>query len=302
MKNLRYYFLMIFACLMLTACNPEEGMLQATLITQGDHVISSDHAGDLILLGGTTILPEGVSLNGSAHIFSGKLNVNGTIQGDIAFLNGDLTLGPDAVIHGDLSLGSESFKQAPGAKIMGATLTGSGISIPNLPEQKKTTPWGGTLRSLISAIILGFIAMPLARFLPRSLNRVSDAAIQHPLISGAMGILVGIVGISLLITMAYTILLIPVTLLGFMALGASVLYSWICLGSVIGEFCFKKYKQPFSPSKRAFFGTCLFVILHQLVSNIPVIGGLIGLSLTGIGLGAVFLTRFGIRNFVPAVE
>jgi len=39
----------------------------------------------------------------------------------------------------------------------------------------------------------------------------------------------------------------------------------------------------------------------ELLSSIPQIGGLIGIVFAMVGLGAVFLTRFGLRRFVPEI-
>jgi hypothetical protein len=47
-------------------------------------------------------------------------------------------------------------------------------------------------------------------------------------------LLVGVIGISLLVMMAYTILLIPVSLLGLLGLGLAIVFGWIGLGSMVG--------------------------------------------------------------------
>ena len=52
----------------------------------------------------------------------------------------------------------------------------------------------------------------------------------------------------------------------------------------------------------AFLGTLVFMILIDLISIIPFVGSLIALLAVTIGLGAVMLTRFGLREFVPAAD
>ena len=49
-------------------------------------------------------------------------------------------------------------------------------------------------------------------------------------------------------------------------------------------------------------GTLVFMILIDLISIIPFVGSLIALLADTIGLGAVMLTRFGLRKFVPAAD
>ena len=289
--------LVLLSCL-LTACG-SDGLYRFTLVTEGQHVFSRDLAGDLILLGGSVDLPAGFVLDGSAHILSGRLIVAGQITGDVSFMGGDLTIDPTAQIGGDLSLGGESHHLSPAAIIGGKINTGTGVQLPNLPEQTAPSFWILLVRTLVSGSLLGLAAVFLVRKSPRGVQRVRDAEVHHSLVSGAMGLLVGVVGISLLVTMAYTILLIPVSLLGLCLLGASVLYGWVCLGISVGQLGFRIVKRPAHPSTAAFFGTLVFMLGLEGLSSIPFIGGLIGISMASIGLGAVSLTRFGFRRFVP---
>lgn len=90
------------------------------------------------------------------------------------------------------------------------------------------------LRNLINALLLGLAAAFLMRFFPRDVARVGEAAARHTLVSGSIGLLVGVIGISLLVMMAYTILLIPVSLLGLLGLGLAIVFGWIGLGSMVG--------------------------------------------------------------------
>ena len=40
----------------------------------------------------------------------------------------------------------------------------------------------------------------------------------------------------------------------------------------------------------------------ELIGLIPFVGGIIGILTACVGLGAVLLTRLGLRRFVPATE
>jgi hypothetical protein len=117
-----------------------------------------------------------------------------------------------------------------------------------------------------------------------------------------MGLLVGLVGFSLLVTMAYTILLIPVTLFGLFLLGVTMLYGWIGLGVSVSRPGVRVMKRPLKAAVAAFLGTLIFMVGLQFLSSIPLIGGLLGIAIASVGLGAVSLTRFGLRSFVPAAN
>ncbi len=285
--------------ILLSACS-SNGMYRVTLITEGTHTIAGDVAGDMILLGGQAYLAAGAKLDGNIHILSGSLEQDGLVLGDVSYLNGALVLGPTAQIDGTLNLGGDSYTIAPTAVINGGTNSGTGIAIPDLPERTAPNFWIRLLRSGVSGFLLGMAAVILVRFVPNGVNRVGDAALHHGWVSAAMGLLVGLVGVSLFVTMAYTILLIPVTLLGIAIMGMGVLYGWIGLGVSTGRISAHAMKRKVSLAKMAFTGTLFFVVAMQLLTSIPVIGGLLGLTLAAIGLGAVSITRFGLTHFTPA--
>ena len=300
--NRRFRFLaLILLGLLLSACNTN-GLYHFTLVMDGEHELDRDLQGDLLIFGGKAILPENIELDGSAHVLSGSLLAAGEITGDVLLLNGDLTLEPPAHIQGDLNLGGGSSQVSPGAVIEGKVNRGSGVPLPELPERRAPTGWEIVARSILGGVLLGWLAAALVRTFPEAVGRVGEAAVRHSLVSGAMGLLVGIVGVSVLVTIAYTILLIPITFFGFFVMGMGVVYGWIGMGVLAGRLGVRLLKRPVPPSRSAFFGTLAFVILMEFASSIPFVGGLIGLILAMVGMGAVFLTRFGLQSFTPATE
>ena len=213
-----------------------------------------------------------------------------------------MVLGPSASVGGNLNVGGGSYQASPGAVIEGRTHANAGIPLPELPERASPFSAGTLLRNLLNALLLGLLAALLVRRFPHGIQRVGEAATRHGLVSAAVGLLVGVVGISLLVTMAYTILLIPVSLLGLLALGLGVVTGWIGLGVRAGSWAAHRLQRPLSPARSAFLGTLGFVLLLELLTALPVVGGLLGIVVAAIALGAVSLTRFGLQRFVPVGE
>jgi hypothetical protein len=118
----------------------------------------------------------------------------------------------------------------------------------------------------------------------------------------AMGLLSGVVGLVLLVFMAFTIILIPVTLLGLLVLFTAVAYGWIGFGLITWRILKRLLKWELRLPAGAFLGTLLFSIFIYLARFIPLVGDWPGLLAITIGLGAVLLTRFGLQTFVPAVD
>jgi hypothetical protein len=290
--------LFLLGAIFLSACGMD-GRYQVTLITEGEHRLSGTTNGDLVILGGEVTLVQGAILAGSTHVISGAFILDGEIRGDISILGGEVTMGPQAQIHGDLNYGGGNLSNLEQASVTGKTNTGTGIQLPSFETQPSPDIGGQIIRSLLGAVLMGLGALLVDRYLSAAARRVREAAIQHILVSLAMGMLVGIVALTLVVLMAYTILLIPVAILGICAMGIALMYGWIVYGLALGRFLAQRLNLGISSRRVVFGGPFVFMLLMSLITEIPVVGGLIGILIASAALGAVFLTRFGLRRFIP---
>jgi hypothetical protein len=290
-------FCLIFMALVTTGCG-SDGRYQGTLITNGTHTLAGDILGDLILLGGEATLDQAAILRGSIHQFSGTLHLDGEVHGEASFLGGQLILGPDARIGGDLNYGGGELTGLNQAAVAGQVNTGTGLQIPSIAPQQQSLI-GTLFRWLIGALLMGLLSVVLWRYLPKHVERVSQVGLHHAGVSTAMGILVGIVGISLLVFLAYTIILIPVALLGILLMGAAIYFGWISFGIALGRFASKHLLRSLQPGARAFWGAFVFALLLNILTIIPFLGSILGIFTAILGLGAVYLTRYGTRHFEP---
>jgi hypothetical protein len=236
------------------------------------------------------------------YILDGALQVEGEVDGDISILGGRVSLGPLAGVAGTLNIGGGMVEQAPGATvrevvesdvetILNLDLARTG---PTLVEQARDF--------LLQAVFLSLLAALAARFLPRPLARVGQAMRDYPVAASAYGLLVGIVAPALLVVMAFTLVLIPLSTLGLLFLGAAALYGIIALGLLAGSYLESRIQRELSVSVQAFVGAWIVMVFITLVQYVPLVGGLIPLLLAATGLGAALLTRFGRRRFIPATD
>ena len=284
--------------LLLSSCS-ENGRFQMTFITEGEHLLSERNKGDLIILGGAAILEQDAAIEGNAHVISGKLQLDGIIDGDLTFLGGEVILGPQGKIHGDLNYGGGDLSHLDQVAVSGMINAGAGIEIPSVDIQNSQRPDEIIIRGVVNAAVLALLAVILSRWLQGPCRRINESALRHTLVSLAMGILVGIVGITLVVVLAYTILLIPVALLGLVLLGTSIILGWVACGIALGQFAKKHLKLEISTNRAVFGGTFAAMLIFHLVTVIPFAGGIIGILVASTSLGAVFLTRFGTRRFIP---
>ncbi|HKJ27534.1 MAG TPA: hypothetical protein VJ965_07845 [Anaerolineales bacterium] len=284
--------------LMLSSCGAN-GRYQMTLITDGDHTLAGNTKGDVIILGGKTSLEKDAVVEGATHVISGMLRLDGEIKGDLSFLGGEVIFGPQGQIDGDLNYGGGDLSNLRQESVTGIVNAGTGIQLPAVETQKSKAPGALLIRWVINAALLGALAMILNRYLPGHCRRVSKAVLGHSLVSLAMGLLAGIVGITLVVVTAYTILLIPVALLGLVLLGTAVIFGWIACFIALGPIAAHYLKINLSSNWIVFGGTFVGMMLLSIITEIPIAGGIIGILIASTSLGAVFLTRFGIRRFIP---
>jgi hypothetical protein len=290
--------LLALLALFLSACSPT-GLQRLALVTEGRHTLDGNIPGDVIILGGSVRLPPDDALQGSLYLLRGEATLAGRVTGDVTQLGGRLVLLAGACIQGSLQAAGGELLRSPQSKVSGSVDSGAGILFSEGLTRPAAPPLDRLRKALLDSLLLGLAAAALARFFPASLRRVAESAARYPAVSAAMGFLVAVVGISLLVSMAYTILLIPVALLGLLVLGAAVAIGWIAWGTVLGQFVFHLFKIGLGPGWAAFAGTVVFGLAQAGLSLIPTLGAVLNLLIALTGFGAVFLTRFGLQRFRP---
>jgi hypothetical protein len=290
--------LLALLALFLSACS-QTGLQRLALVTEGQHILDRNIPGDLFILGGSITLPPGAALQGSLYLLRGEATLAGRVSGDVSQLGGRLVLQAGAHIDGSLQAAGGELLRSPQSEIAGSMDNGAGVLFSEGLARPPAPPLEQLRKALLDSLLLGLAAATLARFFPTPLQRVAESTSRYPAVSAAMGFLAAVVGISLLVTMAYTILLIPVTLLGLLVLGAALAVGWVAWGTILGQVVFRLFRVSTGPGWTAFAGTVIFGLAQAGLSQIPIIGTILNLVFTLIGFGAVFLTRFGLQRFHP---
>jgi len=122
---------------------------------------------------------------------------------------------------------------------------------------------------------------------------LSRSVIAQPVAAGGLGLLTAFFGVTLIVVLAITICLSPVSLIGALVLGAAVILGWVALGLEVGRRLALAFKREWSDATQAGLGTLLLSFVVYAVGLIPCLGFIFGALLWMIGLGAVLLTRFG---------
>ena len=304
MKRFGISLLFFASILFLAACATDSGAYSGTMILEGRHVYGSGEVlnGIFLVVDGEAVLDRGARVEGPIYVLGGSTTINGQVDQDISVIGGNIRVGPQATIGGDLRVGSGELDLSPQAMIKGSVWKGPASDV-QMEDIFPRVPPGERLAQLLPwALVLAFLAYLSAVYMPRPVARISQAEVKHPVVCTAMGMLVGIVGPVLLVFMAFTVILIPATLIGLLIGVLTVAYGWIGFGTAFGRWLARRLDLQIEQAGSAFLGTLVFMILIDLISIIPFVGSLVALLAVTIGLGAVMLTRFGLREFVPAAD
>jgi hypothetical protein len=287
----------------LAACDGD--VVGATWVRDGEFLVVDGAylRGALVVTGGSAVLAPGSRTEGPVLLAGGALTVDGLVDGEVLAPAGALNLGPWAVIRGDLGVGG-AFARHPDAVVEGEVTTGLGLPVSVAGAGGAGA--GGWPRLVVQALLTALWAAAWGRLAPRRLRTMGAAATRHAVVALALGALVFVVGLVLAVLMAFTIVLIPASLLvlaaGLLAVGTG----WGALGFVFAETVARRRwgaVTAASSTRRtavAALGGLGVGIALGLVERLPVVGGTVALLVSVAALGAVALTGFGQRAFVPA--
>jgi cytoskeletal protein CcmA (bactofilin family) len=293
------------------AAGPKDGQV----IFGGTFTLSAGQSvdGDLLVVGGVVTLEQGSSVHGDTVLFGGTISVDGEIQGNLAAMGGTVGIGPNAVIHGDVMRFGAVVSIDEAATIEGEVFSEETFDIPPLdwrfvrptilPFQMWSSAWSPAFSVLwftARVLLMAALAVLVVMFWPEPTRRVARAIVEQPLPSGGIGMLTLIVVPFLLLALAFTICLIPVSVLGLVVFGAAALFGVVAAGLEVGQRIALMFRWELHPAAAAGLGTLVLSIVLGGFSELPcigVFGWLATFLVASLGVGAVVLTRFGSRLY-----
>jgi len=257
--------------------------------------------GDLSIFGGAVSLDKGSTVNGSVVLIGGTVNVDGTVNGGINGLGGAITLGDTAVVQGDVSTFGASVNKSKSAIVQGSVLSQSenGVQLPNVPRIAVPAlfkPFSDAMGSLVRTLVISLLAVLVALFLPNQTRNISKAIDDSPVSAGAIGLLTMIVFPFVIIVLAITILLIPLSLFAILIFGLGLIIGWIAVGYELGERLATLFKGTWAPAVSAGIGTFVLTIVASLANAIPCVGWVIPTLIILVATGGVVISAFGTRS------
>lgn len=321
MKTIKASFTLLFILVLVllpTQNVHASGLLDGRVVFGDNFILESGETltGDLVVIGGSAVVEEDATVRGDLVVVGGSLTLDGTVEGSSAIIGGLAVLGETAVIEGDLVAVGGAVDQAPGARVEGQVVTNvpaPDIRIPDMPSVPgvpsppqpdfsfNINPVARAMQVLFTAILLAALSMLATLFLQPQLERVSQVVTSQPVIAGSFGLLTMVLLPFVVLVLALTILLIPVSLLVVVAAAFAWLFGVIALGVEVGERFTRAINQSWAPALTTGFGTFLLMLVSGGIGMVPCIGWLVPFLVAMLGVGGVVLTVFGTRPYPRVV-
>ena len=279
----------------------------------GTYVLSDGETltGNLVILGGAVTLEQNSTVSGDTALFGGTLDADGTIEGNLTIIGGVVRLATDAIVKKDVFTIGGTLDRAAGSQILGnVDSLGSApfsLDIPNTSIGPNVPMFNGypspvsflwQVLSFVGSVILSAaLAMLIALLWAKPTQRVANAIRNNPVGTGGFGCLTLIVAPGLLILVALTIILSPLSVLGMLLLFAAVIFGWTAINLEVGNRLARLFKVEWSAPIAAGIGALVFNLVVFGFAYIPCVGWTLSVLVLLFALGGVLVTRFGSHEY-----
>lgn len=240
--------------------------------------------GDVNVAGGTVEIGETAQIGGNLDAGAGYLALHGTVDGTVRAGAEEFVLGPTASVGGDVRYDAATFTRDPGAAVGGSVVQDESIGDSAGPDSGEFAlpSWLGVVYGLFVNLLLG--AILLVAF-PSFSARVAERVAERPAKSGGVGLLTLVVVPIVLVVLLFTIVGIPLSLVGTIVFGVS---AWVAV--VYGQFAVGSWALSLADRENRWLALVVGLVGFALLGAIPVLGGLLELVAFLLGLGALALT------------
>ncbi len=254
--------------------------------------------------GGTITVDPNEVLCGELTAFSGTVEIKGEIHGNIITFNSNIVIdggviGDITLFGGTISLHSGSYVHGNINLYGGTEYRDKGVQLDGIVNDHTRHPWLFADRPgfgfpfwFISILVpLGLLFTWL---LPEHVMFVRTTVTDKMKRSLLIGLISVVLAPAMLIVLIALIISIPLALIILLGLLAAWALGMVAIGWIIGEQIMRVLAPQHSTR---YLQVVVGLIALALLSSLPYIGWLISIGAGLLGLGAVFLSRFGTRLY-----
>jgi len=253
-------------------------------------VVTNDEVicGDLTSFGGRIIISGEV--DGNVVTFGGDVVVAGRVNGNVTLYGGNLNLQDDAHVNGDIHVCGGQW-----AEDANSVLHGNVFACTKSIGELFLSDGGASFHFwfTLAWIILGML---LSTLLPEHVMFVRSTIQNKGRRSLALGFLTIVLAPAVLAVLIALIISIPLAILVAVVLLAAWALGTVAIGTLIGD----RLLRSIAPQHNTRHTQVIVgIALLALVGSLPIIGFICSIATGLLGIGAVFLSRFGTRLYYP---
>lgn len=269
--------------------------------------LDSEMGRNLRAAGGQVELGSGARLTGHATIAAGDVSVRGPIEGSLSIVGGRALI--DATVGGDVTVTARQIELGPQARIGGALRWRSEgelqrhasaqvagpierLALRDLGRESSTSD-AGALRWLAGAwwtlglMIVAAVVLAAAPGLAAEVARTWRQRTGTSLLAGFVALVCVPVAVVILFI---TVIGVPLALLCLLLYFVLLPMGYVGSAIGLGQWGLARWRSEAAGQLGWRIGaTCLALVLLALLGAIPWLGGLVGLAMLLMGLGAIML-------------
>ena len=247
--------------------------------------------GNLTSFGGTVAINGEV--RGGVVTFGGEVVIAGTVDGNVDIYGGTVTLQSGSDVRGDLNLYAGGWTRSNSAQLNGALIDHTrNIERLFFSSSEFHFPFW----PILTWVALGLL---LTWLLPEHVMFVRTTVASRPRRSLLIGLLSALLALPIMVVLIALILTIPVAIIVALGLITAWAFGTVAIGWLVGEHVLRMI-APHRNARPLQVAVGLTVLV--LAGSLPYIGNWISIGAGLLGLGAVFLSRFGTRLYSQPKE
>lgn len=258
-----------------------QGAVSGDVVVAGGQVTVGGSVGGDLLAGAGTLRID-APVKGDMRIGGGDVYLDSTVAGNVEVFAETLTLGSGARIGGNLTYtAAREAKMEDGASVEGET---------TFHKRDRTISVGGVV-AILSVALIGTLVAQLAAGLllglvfRRYAARIAEISATQPLYEVGRGLVIIIVLPVVSVMLFWSLIGVPLGLLGLLIFVTTMVYLWIITPVLLGSFAYRSFfGGEFDISWKSIL---LGVFIYQILGLIPIVGWLAQFILMLLTLGAI---------------
>jgi len=247
------------------------------IVLSGPVLVDRDETSGSVVVADGDVTIRG-TVDGDIVVADGDITIRGTVDGDVVAIAGQVTLGRAGRVTGDIAYGDKKPVLAPGSSVSGD------VKKFELGDASIVGAIGFWIGFTLSLLVLGLVLLALA---PKAAEAIARTAKAKALVAALVGLLAFFLIPIVAIAACVTLIGLPLGIVLLFSIVPLYAIAYLSAALVLGRAILKKAR---------ILAFVVGLVVLQLLTLIPIAGGILGFLATVFGLGVLLLTLVRARS------